>query len=197
MIVVTVQRKRERLAPEARRAQLIGLGVEMLSTKTLEQLSVEALAAEAGISRGLLFHYFSSKQDFYVAVVREVCNEMLRRTTPAQSPEDPLGELRRSLAAYVDYVLENPDGYLVLVRGAGTSDPAIRAVIDDTRAAMAARLAEHASELGMAEGTERELQAKTRPRRPSSAPGQRKVPRAPHGLSPVTSQRKSLSSHAD
>ncbi|MCU1657877.1 MAG: TetR family transcriptional regulator, partial [Pseudonocardiales bacterium] len=57
--------KRIRLSPEARRAQLIELGVEMLATRTLDELSVEDIAQQAGISRGLLFHYFSSKQEFH------------------------------------------------------------------------------------------------------------------------------------
>ena len=62
--------KRTRLDPAARRAQLIALGVEMLATRTLDALSVEDIAKQAGISRGLLFHYFASKQEFHTAVAR-------------------------------------------------------------------------------------------------------------------------------
>ena len=62
--------KRTRLTPEARRAQLIELGVEMLATRTLDELSVEEIAQHAGISRGLLFHYFASKQEFHIEVAR-------------------------------------------------------------------------------------------------------------------------------
>ena len=41
--------KRIRLSPEARRAQLIDLGVEMLATRRLDELSVELIAKAAGI----------------------------------------------------------------------------------------------------------------------------------------------------
>ncbi len=52
--------KRVRLSPEERRAQLIDLGVRMLADRPLEQISVEDIADQAGVSRGLLFHYFAS-----------------------------------------------------------------------------------------------------------------------------------------
>jgi AcrR family transcriptional regulator len=84
--------KRVRLSPEARRAQLIELGVEMLATRTLDELSVEDIAQQAGISRGLLFHYFSSKQEFHLEVARAAAHELIRRTEPdeSQPPIDAL-----------------------------------------------------------------------------------------------------------
>ena len=69
--------KRTRLRPDARRAQLIALGVEMLATRTLDELSVEDIATEAGISRGLLFHYFASKQEFHLEVARAAAQELI------------------------------------------------------------------------------------------------------------------------
>ena len=74
--------KRVRLSPEARRAQLLELGVQMLTTRTLDELSVEALAEQAGISRGLLFHYFKNKQDFHRAVVQQAADDLLETTAP-------------------------------------------------------------------------------------------------------------------
>src|SRR3954462_8664545 len=74
--------KRSRLSPEARRAQLIELGVEMLATRRLDELSVELIAHTAGISRGLLFHYFPSKQESPLEVARAAAAEMIRRTEP-------------------------------------------------------------------------------------------------------------------
>src|SRR5437763_14977013 len=106
--------KRIRLNPEARRAQLIDLGVEMLATRRLDELSVELIAKAAGISRGLLFHYFSSKQEFHLEVARAAAAEMLRRTAP--NPElNPVDALRDALTAFIDYVEENPDNYKSLI----------------------------------------------------------------------------------
>ncbi|SNS87936.1 TetR/AcrR family transcriptional regulator [Rhodococcoides kyotonense] len=130
--------KRTRMSPEERRAQLIALGTEMLSERPLEQVSVEDIADQAGVSRGLLFHYFSSKQDFHLAIVREASREMLERTAP-DTTLDPYDILRDSIANYVDYVTENRETFISLLRGSATGDPDMRAVFEETRSSMAER----------------------------------------------------------
>jgi AcrR family transcriptional regulator len=131
--------KRTRLSPEARRAQLIELGVEMLATRRLDELSVDLIAASAGISRGLLFHYFASKQEFHTEVARAAAAEMLRRTEP-DATLPPVEALRGALTSFIDYVEENPDNYKSLVRGAVSGDAQMRAIFDATRATMAQRI---------------------------------------------------------
>lgn len=111
----------------------------MLATRTLDELSVEDLAASAGISRGLLFHYFASKQEFHLEVARAAAAELLARTEPdPQLP--PLDALRTALDAFIGYVQENPDSYKSLVRGAASGDADLRAIFDQTRSTMAGRV---------------------------------------------------------
>lgn len=140
--------KRTRLNPEARRAQLIELGVEMLATRRLDELSVELIASTAGISRGLLFHYFSSKHEFHIEVARAAAAEMIRRTEPdiALAPVDAL---RGGIAAFIEYVEENPDNYKSLVRGAASGDAEMRAIFDETRSTLARRIAGTIGDLGL------------------------------------------------
>src|SRR3954470_10769140 len=140
--------KRVRLAPEARRAQLIALGVEMLATRRLEELSVELIAKAAGISRGLLFHYFPSKQAFHLEVARAAAAEMLRRTEP-HTELNPVQALRGALTSFMDYVEENPDNYKSLVRGAASGDATMRAIFDDTRSTMAQRILDVLATMGL------------------------------------------------
>jgi AcrR family transcriptional regulator len=140
--------KRVRLSPEARRAQLIELGVEMLATRRLDELSVELIASTAGISRGLLFHYFASKQEFHTEVARAAAAEMIRRTEP-DTTLPPVDALRGAITAFVDYVEENPDNYKSLVRGAASGDAGMRAIFDDTRAVLAQRIIGVVGELGL------------------------------------------------
>ena len=140
--------KRTRLSPAARRAQLIELGVEMLATRRLDELSVDLIAASAGISRGLLFHYFASKREFHLEVARAAAAEMLRRTEPDPALA-PVDALRGSLAAFIDYVEENPDNYKSLVRGAASGDADMRAIFDATRVAMAHRVIESVAAQGL------------------------------------------------
>jgi AcrR family transcriptional regulator len=148
--------KRIRLNPEARRAQLIELGVEMLATRTLDDLSVEDIAQQAGISRGLLFHYFSSKQEFHIEVARAAAQELIDRTVPDTSLP-PVEALRGALNAFADYVAENPDNYKSLVRGAASGDTEMRAIFDETRSTMAQRIIGVVAEMGLQLGPRAEL----------------------------------------
>jgi AcrR family transcriptional regulator len=140
--------KRIRLNPEARRAQLIDLGVEMLATRRLDELSVELIAKAAGISRGLLFHYFPSKQHFHLEVARAAAAEMIRRTEP-DTAQTPVDALRGALSSFMDYVEENPDNYKSLVRGAASGDAEMRAIFDETRSTMAQRILDVLSTMGL------------------------------------------------
>ncbi|WP_235737301.1 TetR/AcrR family transcriptional regulator [Nocardioides alcanivorans] len=107
---------RVRLDPETRREQLLELGVRLLATRSLDQLSIETLSEEAGVSRGLLYHYFGNKQQFHEAVVRRAADDLIDATSPPPG-EDQLERLAHSMEAYLDYVVDNHEGYLSLVRG--------------------------------------------------------------------------------
>ena len=54
----------------------------MLSSESPDRVPVDEIAEAAGISRGLLFHYFPTKRDFYVAVAREAARQLLEVTEP-------------------------------------------------------------------------------------------------------------------
>jgi AcrR family transcriptional regulator len=130
---------RTRLDPAARRAQLVGLGLEMLSTRPLDQVAIDDIAAEAGISRGLLFHYFPTKRDFHAAVVQAAADDLVDRTDT--DPSLPLAaQLRAGVEGFLDYVAENRAAYVALLRGAGGGGPELRAVLDHTRDRITARL---------------------------------------------------------
>ena len=73
---------RSRLSPDERRAQLLDLGVRLLAARSIDELSIDLLAEEAGISRGLLYHYFGNKHAFHEAVVRRACDDLIAQTAP-------------------------------------------------------------------------------------------------------------------
>ena len=130
---------RTRLDPEARRAQLVGLGRRMLSTRPLDQVAIDDIAAEAGISRGLLFHYFPTKRDFHVAVARAAADDLLARTD-SDPALPPTARLRAGVEAFVDHVAGNRAAYVAFIRGSGGGDPQLAEVYDRTRAAFTDRV---------------------------------------------------------
>jgi AcrR family transcriptional regulator len=130
---------RTRLDPEARRAQLVGLGLKMLSTRPLDKVAIDDIAAEAGISRGLLFHYFPTKRDFHVAVARAAAQDLLDRTDIRTGPS-MIAVLRANVEAFVDHLTENRDAYVAFIRGSAGGDPELLAVYEDTRTAFTDRV---------------------------------------------------------
>jgi AcrR family transcriptional regulator len=111
----------------------------MLSTRSLDQLAIEDIATAAGISRGLLFHYFPSKRDFHEAVVRAAATDLLAHTAPPRGLPHR-DHVRAGIEALVDYVAENRDSYVSLLRGAAGGGLNLRAIFDETRSIIATRV---------------------------------------------------------
>jgi AcrR family transcriptional regulator len=130
---------RTRLSPEQRREQLLDLGVRLLAHRSLDELSIDLLAEEAGISRGLLYHYFGSKQAFHEAVVRHAADDLIAQTTPPVGGE-PMERLLASVTAYVDYVVANHEGYVSLVKAAAGGNESLRAIYEEARSALNSRI---------------------------------------------------------
>ena len=134
---------RTRLAPAQRREQLLDLGVHLLSAHRLDDLSIDELAEIAGISRGLLYHYFSSKRDFHLAVVGRMADQLVAITAPVEGLP-PLEQLQRSLDAYVDFVVTNRDAYVSFRHAAAAGDADFHRIYEDARAALTDRIFETA-----------------------------------------------------
>lgn len=69
-IAATVRAKRER-RKEARPGELLAAALELFVEKGYAATRVEEVAQRAGVSKGTLFLYFSSKEELFKAVVRE------------------------------------------------------------------------------------------------------------------------------
>ncbi|MFI9077811.1 MULTISPECIES: TetR/AcrR family transcriptional regulator [Streptomyces] len=149
-------RRTTRLTSDQRREQLVGIGLEMLADRSLDELSTDEVARRAGISRGLLFHYFDSKRDFYRAVVRAECDRFTAATEPDGSLE-PVAWMRAFIAGFVAYVLEHRQVYLALVRGAAGSHPAVTDIVGVTRETVARRVHDGRRRLGMPDAPQAEL----------------------------------------
>jgi AcrR family transcriptional regulator len=130
---------RTRLSSDERRAQLLDLGVHLFSQRPLSEISIDLLAETAGISRGLLYHYFGGLAGFQEAVVRRAAADLIERTAPP-GEGDAMERLLVSVRAYVEYVDENYEGYLSLVTSARSGNESLRAIYDEARAALTDRI---------------------------------------------------------
>jgi AcrR family transcriptional regulator len=113
--VARLLNRRVRLATDERRAQLIALGTKLFSTRAYEDISIDDVAEQAGISKGLLYHYFGGKRQFYVEVLRATSEE-LRRLTEPDPTLSPGERLKAAVDAHLNYVQENSEVYASIYR---------------------------------------------------------------------------------
>lgn len=128
-----------RLGVDERRAQLIALGRRLFVEHPYDVLSIDDIAKAAGISKGLLYHYFPSKRDFYVATVKDAAAQLLANT--AERPElSPHEQAMHRIERYLDFVHENGGAFVSLMRGGVGHDPEVASVVDGTRDALVTRI---------------------------------------------------------
>src|SRR5205823_14099933 len=126
------KRERTRLDVDERRAQLLALGISIFSERPYDDVSIDDLAAAAGVSKGLLYHYFRTKRDFYVAAIEQASEQLLAQTMTSRDlpPEE---RLRISLETYLDFVERHGQAYVALMRGGIGADPEVAKLLDKTR----------------------------------------------------------------
>jgi AcrR family transcriptional regulator len=128
-------RSRTRLSVDERRTQLLDLGRRLFNARPYDAISIDEIAAAAGISKGLLYHYFPSKRHFYVAVVR-VGAEHVQRVTAVRPELAPAAQLRQSVDSFLSYVEKNASAYGHLLRSGVGTDPEASAIVEGTRRSM-------------------------------------------------------------
>jgi AcrR family transcriptional regulator len=147
-----MQPARTRLQVDVRRQQLLDLGLELFASQSYDELSIDVIARRAGVSKGLLYHYYPSKRALYVAAVEEAARQLLEQTDVdryGSGPEpDPEGQ-RAGLSALLDYVTVHRGVYSFLLRGGIGTDPEVAEVLECTRAALLERMLSRLSRFGV------------------------------------------------
>jgi AcrR family transcriptional regulator len=127
-----------RLDVDERRRRLLGHGADLFTRFAYDELSMSRIAREAGISKALLYHYFPSKEAYFVATLEKAAAELEERTRPDPSLE-PLEQLSGSLDAYLGWVEEYEDSYAKMIQSAGAV-PEVRMMLDRVRGDTAQRI---------------------------------------------------------
>jgi AcrR family transcriptional regulator len=127
-----VAERRVRLHLDKRRAQLLELGIDLFSTHAYEDISIDGVAEAAGISKGLLYHYFRSKREFYVETVRAASRRLQLLTMP--DPALPPAErLRAAVDAHLRYIQEHGPVYSAAYRSGVAIAPEVRDILEEHR----------------------------------------------------------------
>ncbi|WP_405481731.1 TetR/AcrR family transcriptional regulator [Streptomyces sp. NBC_00009] len=134
---------RRRMGVEERRQQLIGVALELFSHRSPDDVSIDEIAAAAGISRPLVYHYFPGKLSLYEAALRRAADDLAQRF---EEPQDgPLGaRLIRVMGRFFDFVDEHGPGFSALMRGGpAVGSSTTNALIDSVRQAAYVQILTH------------------------------------------------------
>ncbi len=131
--MVARPRRRIRLELDERRAQILELAKRAFSDRAYDDVSIDALAKAAKISKGLLYHYWPTKRDLYVAGLTQIADELVAAVTGVPRDLLPLDRVRASLDAYLDHITRHSRAFVSLMRGGIGSDPQVAAVVEGVR----------------------------------------------------------------
>jgi AcrR family transcriptional regulator len=137
---------------EERRRQLIGIALQLFGQRSPHDVSIDEIAAAAGISRPLVYHYFPGKLSLYEAALQRAAADLTERFVEPRT--GPLGNrLLKVMGRLFDFVEEHGPGFAALVRGGPAVDGAATgALVEAVRQAAYEQLVSH---LGVAEPTPR------------------------------------------
>jgi AcrR family transcriptional regulator len=124
---------------DERRAQLVALAIAAFGDRPYDDVSIDDIAAAAGVSKGLLYHYFPTKKDLYVAGIHVAAGDLLARVEPDPSLS-PLERATHGVDAYLAFVEEHASAYVALMRGGVGNDRDVQRVVDRCRARILEKL---------------------------------------------------------
>ncbi|MFF6801728.1 TetR family transcriptional regulator [Streptomyces sp. NPDC012616] len=124
---------RRRMGVEERRQQLIGVALGLFAQRSPDDVSIDEIAAAAGISRPLVYHYFPGKLSLYEAALKRASEDLAARFT--EPHEGPLGaRLLRVMHRFFDFVDAHGPGFSALMRGGpAVGSSTTNALVDSVR----------------------------------------------------------------
>jgi AcrR family transcriptional regulator len=137
---------------DARRQQILHAAVPLMERSGSHAVSMQSIAAAAGVSVGLIYRYFASKQELVRAVTEGVLEEMRLLLAEALEPEeDPVRQIAGAFAAYCTVIRDNRQAVMLTYREANTLEDEGRKAVKELeirtlaplRSAVEAAVAQH------------------------------------------------------
>jgi AcrR family transcriptional regulator len=127
----------------ARRAELIAIGRKLFADTSYDALSMDDIARQAHVAKGLIYYYFQSKRGYYLAIIHDSVADLV--TFAASGLElEQLDRVQRTMESYLRYAEHNQAAFRAIVSGGVGFDAEVHAIRDGVREAMVATIAEGA-----------------------------------------------------
>lgn len=124
---------------DERRAEILAVAHRLFRSRPYTDVSVREIAEAAGVATGLMHHYFGSKRELYLEVLRSYLRLPLP-TTPPPGTEASEGVWEAAVDALMDTIEAHAEVWLASVSvGAAARDPDIEELLEDSRELLAER----------------------------------------------------------
>jgi AcrR family transcriptional regulator len=120
-----------RLQVDERRRQLLEAGAALFAEHAYEDISMRQIAAAAGVSKPLLYHYFPSKPDLFKAAFAEAAAELESVIEP-RGDGAPIEQLSAALDGYLGWIEAHARAWTNLMQSAARL-PEAREVVEGFR----------------------------------------------------------------
>ncbi|QHA03508.1 TetR family transcriptional regulator [Streptomyces broussonetiae] len=128
---------------EARRAELIAIGRKLFADTSYDALSMDDIARQAHVAKGLIYYYFQSKRGYYLAIIKDSVADLV--TFAASGLElAAVDRVHRTIDSYLRYAEHHQAAYRTIVSGGVGFDTEVHSVRDGVREAIVATIAEGA-----------------------------------------------------
>ena len=123
--------KYSRLDPGQRREQILDAANALFAERAYDEVSIEDIASAAGVTRGLVHHYFGGRKDVYIGLLGRLGAQREEELRP------PVGRSARARVAdtvsrWLDWTEENRTIWLAaMAPGEDLADPDVERVVAD------------------------------------------------------------------
>lgn len=127
----------------ARRAELIVIGRKLFADTSYDALSMDDIARQAHVAKGLIYYYFQSKRGYYLAIIQDSVADLVTYAAGGLELE-PVDRVHRTIDSYLRYAERNQAAFRTIVSGGVGFDAEVHAIRDGVREAIVATIAEGA-----------------------------------------------------
>jgi TetR/AcrR family transcriptional regulator len=98
-------------------SRILRTALDLFSSQGFDAVSMNAVAAAAGVSKANIFHHFRSKHELYIQALREACRESREELEALNLEDGPIGEQLADFAVkHLTSMLDNARDTRLILR---------------------------------------------------------------------------------
>jgi AcrR family transcriptional regulator len=120
-----------RLPRSARRAQLLGVALDVFAEAGYHAASMDDIADRAGVSKPVLYQHFPGKLDLYLALLESSTEIVINGVKAAlDSTHENRRRVQATMELWYDYVADSRAAFRLVFEADLSSDPRVRALVE-------------------------------------------------------------------